>query len=474
MNSVKRRRVVRLAAAVLASALAAVGAVAVASPAAADDLPSGRGGATATLGGLTVFDQAVVRNGAQKEQVGAGLFEMAVDEGGTIQTYCVDIQNPTQPEATYREKPWSETSLHDNADAGKIRWILRHSYPQVNDLSALAAKAHTGPLTEKTAAAGTQVAIWRFSDEAQVEAVDPAAEKLADYLEKKAERLPEPKASLTLDPPAVSGRSGERLGPVTVRTGATAVSVAPAAVTSGVRVVDRAGKPVSSAVNGSRLYFDVPAGTPDGTTSLTVQASTEVPVGRAFASESKSQTQILAGSSRSNVSATATASWARKGPIPALSAAENCAKSGVDVTARNAGDEPFTFELAGVEHTVAAGKSETITVPVREDQEYAFTISGPDGFERTFSGVLDCRTASTGGGSTGAGTGGSGGDAPANEPAPASVGGASGGDIPDDGDLAETGSHSDTPLIVGLAIAFVAAGAGMVFLLRRKGSPEGE
>ena len=50
----------------------------------------------------------------------------------------------------------------------------------------------------------TQVAIWRFSDHVKVDAVDPAAEKLADYLEKSAQNLAEPKASLTLDPPAVS------------------------------------------------------------------------------------------------------------------------------------------------------------------------------------------------------------------------------------------------------------------------------
>lgn len=88
----------------------------------------------------------------------------------------------------------------------------------MNDLSELAKAAYTGALTDKTAAAYTQVAIWRFSDHVQVKAQDEQAEKLADWLEKSATVTAEPKASLALDPVAVSGRSGERVGPVTVHT----------------------------------------------------------------------------------------------------------------------------------------------------------------------------------------------------------------------------------------------------------------
>lgn len=140
------------------------------------------------------------------------------------------------------------------------------------------------------------MAIWRYSDHADVDAVDPQAEKLADYLEKSARDLVEPAASLTLDPPAVSGHPGELLGPVTVHTNAAGATVTPPtdAATSGVRIVGKDGRPVTSASNGSELYFDVPEDAAGGSADLTVQASTTVPVGRAFASESRSQTQILA------------------------------------------------------------------------------------------------------------------------------------------------------------------------------------
>ncbi|MEU8353849.1 LAETG motif-containing sortase-dependent surface protein, partial [Streptomyces sp. NPDC048845] len=275
----------------------------------------------------------------------------------------------------------------------------------------------------------------------------------------------EPKASLSLDPPAVSGKPGDRLGPIKVNTNADSVTVEAAGAAGGVQVVDKDGKAVTSAANGSELFFDVPADAPAGSAAATVKATTKVEVGRAFASESKSQTQILAGSSESTVTATATAEWAKAGPVPAVSAEKNCSAGGVDITASNKGDEPFTFELGGQKHTIEAGKSETVTIPVKEDQPYEFTITGPNGFEKKFSGVLDCETTGTGGGE------------PSSEPSPATAGGSAGGDdtTGGEGDLAETGSSSATPMIAGIAGALVLVGGAAVFLVRRKkGAAAGE
>ncbi|NJQ03397.1 Cys-Gln thioester bond-forming surface protein [Streptomyces zingiberis] len=470
MISVRRRGSARLAAAVLASGLIAAGAVATAAPAVADDAVPFEGGVTATLNGLQESATAVITHkDGKKQKVGAGLFGLTVNGGGSLQTYCIDIANPTQSKAQYEERAWDQTSLHNNADAGKIRWILQNSYPQVNDLSALASKAGAQNLTKELAAAGTQVAIWRFSDKANVEAQNPEAEKLADYLEQNAQSLEEPKASLSLTPPAVSGKPGDRLGPIGVQTNADSVTVEPGAASADVKIVDKNGQPVTSASNGSELFFDVPTGTEPGSTSMSVKATTKVEVGRAFASKSKSQTQILAGSSESTVTATATAEWAKAGPIPAVSAKENCAKGGVDITATNEGDEPFTFDLAGESHSVEAGKSETITIPVKEDQAYKFTIKGPNGFEKTFEGVLDCET-----------TGTENGPVPSSEPSPATAGGSGdevGGDTPAEtpgGDLAETGGSSATPMIAGVALALVLAGGATVFFLRKKKAVAGE
>ncbi|OKJ24112.1 peptidase [Streptomyces sp. CB00316] len=448
-----------------------------------------QGGAIATLDGLKTFDDARIHNSnGGTKNVSAGLFELSVEGGGRLQTYCIDIHNPTLKKAKYLETPWGQTSLGDNKDAGKILWILRNSYPQAGDLNALAQKAGAGKLTPGTAAAGTQVAIWRFSDGAKVEAKDAQAEKLADWLEAQAQNLQEPKTSLTLDPNAVSGKSGEKLGPVTVHTDADQVSVAANAdaVAAGVKVTDKDGQAVTSAVNGTELYFDVPAGTADGKASLTAKTTTQVPVGRAFASASKSQTQILAGSTESTITADATANWATKGAIPSVTAEKNCTAGGIDVTVSNAGDTAFTFELAGAEHSVGAGENKTVTVPVGEDEAYDFSVTGPNGFSERFQGVLDCETQGT----PAPGTSG-GGETPPSSPSPSpsedttggttgdTTGGTTGGTTGETtgdttggttggGDLAKTGSSSTTPLIAGVAVALVAAGGAAMFLLRRK------
>ncbi|MEV5144109.1 TQXA domain-containing protein [Streptomyces sp. NPDC052727] len=448
-----------MAAATTVTGLMAAGVLSGAGTAVAEDTPQTQGGATATINGLKTYGEAVIHEDGGDQRVSAGLFEMSVDGGGTLQTYCVDLHNPTQRDARYQETPWSGTSLGTNKDAGRIRWILQNSYPQVNDLAALARRAGANGLTEQDAAAGTQVAIWRYSDGAQVDAVDPQAEKLADYLEKSARNVAEPQASLTLDPPAVSGRPGDLLGPVTVHTNAGAVTVSPPAyaATSGVRIIDKTGKVITSAKNGSRLFFDVPEDAADGTAQLNVQASTTVPVGRAFASESRSQTQILAGSSESTVSATATAGWAEKGAIPAVSARKNCAEGGVDITTANKGDEPFTFRLMGTEHTIPAGASRTVTVPLQEDQAYDFTITGPHGFSHRFTGVLDCKTQGTITTETAQ---------LRTEPSPATVG----GNTADTTNLAATGGSMITPVIAGVAIGLVVIG-GVVLIVLRKREP---
>lgn len=343
----------------------------------------------------------------------------------------------------------------------------------MNDLQALAKKARSGKLTPQTAAAGTQVAIWRFTDGrgsgkgggVRVNAVDPAAEKLADHLQASARRMAEPEASLSLAPGALSRQSGSRLGPFTVRTQAAGASVSqtPGSATPGAKVVGGDGKPVTTAGDGSRIYLDVPQDRRTGTGSLTVQAVTKIPVGRAFAGTgggAASQAQILAGSSQSTVTATATVDWADYGPVPAADAEKDCAKKGVSVTVANAGSRPMPFRLAGEAHTLAAGDSRTYTVPVREDQAYRIPLTGPRGLRESFRGVLDCATRSSvpatdedTAGASGLRT--------------ATVGGGGAEAAAEGGDLAETGTGS-TPVIAGTAVGLVVIGAMAVLAVRRK------
>ncbi|CAM5410426.1 Cys-Gln thioester bond-forming surface protein [Streptomyces xanthochromogenes] len=461
--SARKRGALRLATATAVTGLLAAGAIAGAGTSFADTPDQqGQGGATATIQGLEPgsFADAIITNGRETEKVSAGLFRMNVDGGGTLRTYCIDIHNPTQREAKYRETPWSGTSLATNKDAGKIRWILENSYPQKNDLGQLAKDAGvSGKLNNAEAAAATQVAIWRYSDGAQVKAKNKDAEKLAEWLYESAKVVEEPKASLTLDNASVAGKAGQKLGPVTVHTNADKVTVTASEELKAakVQVVDEGGKAVTSAVNNSKLYFNVPAGTQPGAGSLRLSATTQVPVGRAFASDSKSQTQILAGSSDSTVNAEAKVSWAKQGAIPAVTVKKDCAKGGVDITVTNKGDEAFPVTVGGkTVATVPAGGSKTVLFPVAEDEKYDFTIAG-----QHFSGTLDCKTAGTP--ST----------PPSSKPSPASAGGSSTGTNGTNGttggtNLAETGSSSSTPMIAGAAVVLVLLGGGAVFFLRKK------
>lgn len=397
--------------ALLAAALAgAPGAVAVADT--GPGAPRTPEGASAVLDGLKTFGQAVLRGpDGTARQIPAGLYEMRVDGGGMLQTYGVGVAGAAQPQARFTEIGWNGTPLAGNGEAGRIRWVLEHSYPQRNDLAGLAKAAGAAALTAESAAAGTQVAIWRLAEGVRVEAVDPAAEKLADYLQREARRLPEPPASLAVDPGEVSGPLGARIGPVTVRTGAQSVSVTPdpAALAMGVRVVDAQGLPVTTAVNGAKLYFEVPEGTPDGSAEVTLRGSTRVPVGRVFTSGVPAQVQIVAGSSQSAAVATATATWPQ---LPVARPADGTAPGAAAGTASGAasGAGPGSGEGAG-RATTALG-----------------ALSAP---------------------------------APAAEPDTSGE------------RLAASGSSAATPVIASLAVGLVVLGGLVVLLLRKRPLEEG-
>ncbi|MGW1118870.1 LAETG motif-containing sortase-dependent surface protein [Streptomyces tanashiensis] len=473
MFSVRGRGVARAAAAILVSGLVATGAIATAGTALADDGAPGTGGVTAKLGHLTEADGVVIKEkNGETWPVNGGLFTMQVEGGGTLQTYCIDLRTGAKRDFTYKEVGWDESSLHNNEDAGKILWILENAYPK-NSAEALGAKLGVD-LSKKEAAAGTQAAIWTLSDDVTATPKSADAEKLTEYLLKEAVKLEEPKASLSLSPATVAGKAGDKLGPITVTTNAEKAKLQTAAgAPAGVKIVDKDGKPVTDAKNGDQVFFDVPAGTADGTAELTAEATTKVSLGRAFVSiDGPSQTLILAGSSDSTVTAGASASWAKKGAVPSVSVAKDCAKGGLEVIASNAGDEDWTFDLKGTSYTVAAGETKTIAVPLAEDEAYKFTITGPNGFEETFEGVLDCKTATPGPKpsetpsttpsatpSTPSTTGGTTGD---------TTGGTTGATTTGGGDLAETGSSNATPMIAGIAAALVVVGGGAVFFLRKK------
>ncbi|MFF8805038.1 Cys-Gln thioester bond-forming surface protein [Streptomyces omiyaensis] len=484
MFSVRGRGAARLAAATLVSGLVVSSAIAFAGPAMADEPGSDGGGVAAELGGLVESGRIKIESDKGNSTQRGGLFNLTVKGGGSLKAYCIDLWTSTDSGTKYRETDWDKSTLHENPNAGKIRWILQNSYPEVNDLKALAGKAGVDSLTGDEAATATQAAIWKYSDNVTATPEDPEAKALSDYLVAEAAKAPdqgEPKVSLAAEPASVAGKAGDKIGPFKVTTTATAADAVkvslPADAPANVKVVDKAGAAVTAVGNNAELFLDVPAGTPDGQTKVSLQTSTKVSIGRVFGSvEGHEQTLILAGSSESTVKAEVTAAWAKKGAVPAVTVAENCAKGGVDITASNEGDEPWTFDVKGTSYTIAPGETKTITVPVAEDEAYNFTITGPNDFSKSFQGVLDCKTApspepSTGTPSETPSTG-TPSETPSESPAtPApstSTDASTGTTGTTGGDLAETGSSNATPMIAGIAVALVLAGGGAVFFLRKK------
>lgn len=466
----RKRVATRFAATAVATGLLAAGAVATAGQAVADGNVNPRdGGATATLEGLKVSDKVDVEINGSTRTYGAGLFHLNAEDGGTLRTYCIDFGTAAVNGVLYKETGWASSSLHGNPDAGKIHWILQNSFPMVNDLNALAAEAGAGSLSEDQAAAGTQAAIWSFSDGVAAVPHNDDAKKLAEWLTESATDVEEPKASLELDPNQVSGKPGNSLGPVTVHTSADSAVVSQDDGAAGVSLIDGDGElitdetPVSS---GTEVYFDVPEGTEDGSASLTASVTAEVPVGRAFTGvDTKTQTMILAGSSASSVTAGATASWATEGAAPTVEATESCVAGGVEIAVGNSGDEAFRFGIEGETYEVQPGENQAVTVPVGNKDSYEILVEGLDSDDQwTFTGVLDCETGDPGGKEE---------IDEGNDPEPASTGGGD-ADVDEDPNLAETGSSGNNGMIIGIAVALLVAGGGAVFFIRKKSATAGE
>ncbi|MFJ6139468.1 Cys-Gln thioester bond-forming surface protein [Kitasatospora sp. NPDC092286] len=478
----------------LTTSLVLGGSLLAAGAAAAADAPGA--GVTAVIQPTMTSEEIAIEGG---HSIQGGLFTLKT-ANGVIQTYCIDIDHPVNITSgvEYQESDWKSSSLgrkEKAQDAAKIRWILENSYPQVTDLKKLATDAGVqGELTKEDAAAGTQAAIWRFSDGKNAIPKDSQAKQLRDYLvsEKNKGIAAEPKPSLSLTPDSASGKPGNKLGPFTINSSASEVKLALSGdAADKVKLVDKDGKPVTGltgpVAKDTQLFLDVPAGTPDGAATVTAAADTVVPSGRVFLSkgytpEKHSQTMILAGSTKLSVTDAAKGSWRQgKGALLDSTAQVECDSNGVRVTVTNGGDEAATVTVKpGKSLTVQPGKAESVVVPVAEDTAYDITVTGPNGFSKEFKGILDCKVSSvtpptsspsatpvptgtpTG---TPSGTPSAAPSTAAGQPTPAGSSSAPG----TTGDLAQTGGNDATPMIAAAAGGLVVAGGAAVFVLRRRG-----
>lgn len=263
------------------------------------------------------------------------LLGFTMSDGTQLGMYCVEIHTDIDAEHDMVERPWDDYPDPDspfNKNRAKINWVLHHGYPALS-LDAITAQlppTHDG-IDVLEAIAATQAAVWHYSDGVDLNRDDPlsgdasddedAADALAlyDYLTGPAntgiDEAPLP--ALTIDPTEHDGQAGSRIGPFTVSSNAT-VGQLTADLPDGVHVTDAEGKDPGAIKDGSKLYVDVPAGTPDGDGTFKLTASANVDTGRLFVGENyaKNPTQslIVAAAVKTTLTATASAKWTAAAP----------------------------------------------------------------------------------------------------------------------------------------------------------------
>lgn len=241
--------------------------------------------------------------------------------GNTVDAYCIDLNHPLASGGTYQETGWVPSAVNN---LGKVQWILVHSFPNVTSADVL--KAANQPASgdaDQIVYAGTQAAIWHFSDgfnlgdykggNPAVKATYPAVQGVYDYLLKNAVDTNEPAPTLSITPPDATGELGSKVGPYTVNTSSKATLTA-----NGGKIVDADGNEVSSLTNGGKFWL-----TSDTAGKVTVDAKAvgTVPTGRVFTytkAPKEAQKIILAGKVTTNLTAHASGTFIPKAaPAPA-------------------------------------------------------------------------------------------------------------------------------------------------------------
>jgi TQXA domain-containing protein len=301
-------------------------------PASADSV-----GATVNDGGTRGL--AVNVGEGERSELRTQLLDLTLNNGATAQAYCVEIDVALDRSQELVEQAWANfpdgaSAFNENAE--KINSVLANGFP-VRSTAQIArtlrdqgVALNDGSLSIQEAVAGTQAAIWKFSDNADLDREEPVpgdARAGQDVLA-VFDLLTGPdntgigeesdEAALNVDPRELTGQAGERIGPFEVRTNGTIEKLA-TSLPEGVRVTDAEGNELNAnqIADTSKLFFDVPADQDAGSANFRLTALANVDAGRLFVSQNyekdASQTLIVASSEEKRVNVQARASWAAEG-----------------------------------------------------------------------------------------------------------------------------------------------------------------
>lgn len=297
------------------------------------DLPAG----VAKIG---VKGEVLVNTSAGRQPTPVAEFSLTFTNGDVRDAYCIDYHHPAGKGGTeYTAGKWDTSNVKN---LPKIQWILSNSFPNVKDPAEVlkAAKVDTTGMKaremELDAFAGTQTAIWHYSDGVELtgrysgknglsEADYAAVKAVHDYLVDNAQKGSEPPApQVSISPKQASGHTGEKVGPFTV----TATGVKDVSVTTGNgQVVDADGKPVTSLGNGDKFWVKTDSA---GSVTVTASGNGALPTGSVFmvkGHENEFQKLILADTATQKVGATVTVTVTAQPSASPTSAAPSASPS---------------------------------------------------------------------------------------------------------------------------------------------------
>lgn len=295
--------------------------------AAANGLPAG-GAVIGTSGPSANLDYTM---GGQTGLAPVVRITLTYSDGEVRTAYCIDFQHEANSAGSeYDPGAWNESNVKN---LPMIQWILTNSYPNKDAGAVLqAAGANVSGMStseeEFVAYAGTQTAIWHYSDGVDItgngsrngmsEADYAATQKVREYLIEQGKDAPEPASpTLTITPSSATGYAGDNVGPFTVQTTGT-VDKLTLNAGDGSQVVDNDGNALTSVSNGTKFWIKT-----DSTAQVTVTGTGtgQIPTGEVYlakAGADQYQKLILADTATKELSASATAAVSAS-PSPSTS-----------------------------------------------------------------------------------------------------------------------------------------------------------
>ncbi|MUL42700.1 TQXA domain-containing protein [Streptomonospora sp. PA3] len=282
--------------------------------------------------------------------VGTNLFKLKLEDGTVLRTYCIDFETRIRGGAEYQEDDWANyPGKGEFAEPAKVHWVLQHSFPKL-DVAQLAQTSGVKGLDQRDAVAGTQAAIWHFSNGIKLgEGNDAEVKALYTYLTENAVEEPQsqqPEISLSITPAVAEGKAGETIGGFMLETSADSVPLKLSGP-EGVKLVDAEGAEITGPVaSGTEFGVAVPEGAEAGEAGVSASVSTEVHMGRLFKGvEGQKATQTLITAETSTISAEtgAKVSWtAGAKPTPTPSPSETPSPSPSETPSPSPSETPDT------------------------------------------------------------------------------------------------------------------------------------